>query len=250
MRAEELVGYLDDYLDVERHPDYPNALNGLQVEGPASVDHLCAAVDASEAAVEEAVRLGAHMLLVHHGLFWDGLRALTGRLYRKIAFLIEGRVALYSVHLPLDSHPDVGNCALLAHDLGVALEGGFGRYKDATVGWWGTLDLGRDELRDRMSAVLGGEVRLIAGGPERVRRVGVVTGAGGSFTEEAARVGLDALVAGEGSHHTYLDAMELGVNLYYGGHYATETQGVRALGRHLEEKFGVSWEFVDFPTGL
>jgi dinuclear metal center YbgI/SA1388 family protein len=250
MRTEEVILHLDEYLRVQQHPDYPTALNGLQVEGPAEVTRVAAAVDASEATIGEAVARGAQLLIVHHGLFWDGLRPLTGRRYRKLARLLEGGVALYSVHLPLDSHPEVGNCALLARAIGVEPEGGFGVYKDARVGWWGSVDLDRGELETRVAAAVGGGVRLIAGGPQRLRRVAVVTGGGGSFVEEAALEGMDALVTGEGSHHTYGDAMELGVNLYYGGHYATETFGVRALAAHLEARFGLSWEFIDVPSGL
>ena len=250
MRTEEVIRHLDDYLLVPQHPDYPTALNGLQVEGPAEITRVAAAVDASEATIGEAVARGAQLLIVHHGLFWDGLRPLTGRRYRKLARLLEGGVALYSVHLPLDSHPEVGNCALLARAIGVEPEGGFGVYKDARVGWWGSVDLDRGELDTRLAAAVGGGVRLIAGGPQRLRRVAVVTGGGGSFVEEAAREGMDALVTGEGSHHTYGDAMELGVNLYYGGHYATETFGVQALAAHLEARFGLSWEFIDVPSGL
>ena len=250
MNSESLFQYLDGFLDVRGHPDYPGALNGLQVAGPDEVRHVCAAVDASEAAIAEAIRRGADVLLVHHGLFWEGLRPLTGRRYRKVARLVEGRLAVYSAHLPLDSHPDVGNCILLARLLGLEVGGRFGSYEGTPIGWWGTADLHREELRRLAEERLGGPVTLVPGGPERVRRVGVLTGGGGSFVGEAARAGLDAYVTGEGSHHTVVDAMELGVDLYYGGHYATETSGVRELARHLHERFGVTWEFVDLPTGL
>ena len=110
--------------------------------------------------------------------------------------------------------------------------------------------LHRDELLERLRDSLGGDGRLVSGGPERLERVAVVTGSGGSFLEDAVRTGHDALVTGEGSHHTYVDATELGLNLYYGGHYATETWGVRALAGHLEERFGLPWTFIDAPSGL
>jgi dinuclear metal center YbgI/SA1388 family protein len=253
MKLESLLQYLDSYLGIAGHPDYGGALNGLQVEGNPEVERIVAAVDASEAAVAAAVETRADLLLVHHGLFWDGLKPLTGRRYRKIRPLIENRVSVYSVHLPLDAHAEVGNCALLGRALGLTLEGRFGDYKGTPVGWWGSYAdaLDADALRARLSDALGGgDVHLIAGGPERIERVGVVTGGGASFVEEAVAQSLDALVTGEGSHHTHFEAMEMGIHVLFGGHYATETFGVRALAQHLAERFGLEWDFVDQPTGL
>lgn len=253
MKLESLLQYLDSYLGVTGHPDYPNALNGLQLEGPDEVRRVVAAVDASEASVAAAVAAGADLLLVHHGLFWDGLRPLTGRRYRKAQPLVANSIGLYSVHLPLDAHAEVGNCAMLGRALGLELQGRFGDFKGTPIGWWGSYPDATDAeaLRKRLSAALGGgPVHLIAGGPDRVERIGVVTGGGASFVEEAAALGLDALVTGEGSHHTHFDAMELGIHVLFGGHYATETFGVRALAKHLGERFDLEWEFLDQPTGL
>ncbi len=250
MKLESILQYLDAYLRVSEHADYPNAVNGLQVGGPDAVQRICAAVDASEAAISDAAGKEADLLIVHHGMFWDGLKPATDRRYRKLRCLIEARMGLYSVHLPLDSHSEVGNCALLMRRLGVDLEGRFGHYEDAEIGWWGEIDEDRDEFRDRVEVAVEGPVRLVAGGPQTVRRVGVVTGGGGSLLAEAADAGLDAFVTGEGSHHTFVDAHELGVNVYLAGHYATETFGVRALAGHLAARFGLEWEFLDHPSGL
>jgi dinuclear metal center YbgI/SA1388 family protein len=252
MRLESLLQYLDGYLGVAAHPDYPTALNGLQVDGPSEVTRIATAVDASAASIEAAVEQGADLLIVHHGLFWDGLRPVTGRRFRRIAALIRGKVGLYSCHLPLDSHSEVGNCALLADALGVAREGRFGAYQGVPIGWWGRLaePTSAAELASRIKAALGGPVQSLPGGPERIERVGVVTGGGGSFISEAAEHGLDAFVTGEGSHHHYFDAAELGIHVLLGGHYATETFGVRALGEHLADRFGLTSEFIDQPTGL
>ena len=249
MKLESILQYLDAYLGVATHPDYPVALNGLQVEGPTEIRRVCAAVDASEATIAEAARRGAHLLIVHHGLFWDGLRPITGRRHRKLAELIRSGIALYSVHLPLDSHPEVGNCALLARALGIEPAGRFGRYQGVELGWWGETDVAKSELIRRAEGVLGGPVRAHGAGPERVRRVGVITGSGAPFLEEAARMRLDTLMTGEGPHHAGIDATELGMNLLYGGHYATETFGVRALAEHVAERFGLDQEFLDLPTG-
>lgn len=245
-----LVEYLDEYLAVDEVPDYPNALNGLQVAAPGPVARVVAAVDATEASIRGAVKAGADLLLVHHGLFWDGNRPVTGRRYRRLSALLEAGVAVYASHLPLDAHPEVGNNAVLARELGVEVEGRFGSYQGVELGFWGSLSLRREALAARLDELLGGPVKLIAGGPERVERVGVLTGGGGSFVGQALDAGLDALVTGEGSHHTYFDAQEGGLNLYYGGHYATETWGVKALARHLADRFGLEWTFLDLPTGL
>ena len=248
--ATDIARHLDAYLQTASVPDWKNALNGLQVAGEQPVRKVAAAVDASEASIRGAIEEGCQLLVVHHGLFWDGNRPVTGRRYRRLKLLLEADVALYSAHLPLDVHPEVGNNAVLAQELGLDVRGRFGEHEGVQVGVWGELDVGRDELRDRLSSVLKGPVRLIAGGPERVRRAGILTGGGGSMVTEALAAGLDALITGEGSHHTYFDAMEGGLDLYYGGHYATEVWGVQALARHLAGEFGVDWVFLDLPTGL
>jgi len=250
IELESLARYLDEYLAVEEVPDYANALNGLQVESAGPVRRVAAAVDATVASIGAAVAADCDLLLVHHGLFWDGNRPVTGRRYRRLKALLDAGVAVYSAHLPLDVHAEVGNNAVLARELGLEQRGGFGDYEGTALGVWGELEITREALCARLDDLLGGRVKLIAGGPERLRRVGVLTGGGGSFVGAAVAAGLDALVTGEGSHHTYFDASEGGINLYYGGHYATEVWGVRALAAHLESRFGLPWVFLDQPTGL
>ena len=250
MKLQELVEYLDDYLRVAEVSDAPTALNGLQVANSGAVNRVAAAVDGSEATIEAAIAAGCDLLLVHHGLFWDGNLPVTGRRYRRLRALFDHDVAVYSAHLPLDVHPDIGNNAVLAKELGISVRGAFGEYKGVPLGVWGDCAITREALAARLDDVLGGRVKLIAGGPERIERIGVVTGGGGSMIAQAVTAGLDAYVTGEGAHHTYFDAMEGGINVYYGGHYATETWGVRALARHLEERFDLPWQFIDHPTGL
>lgn len=245
-----LAQYLDEYLDTARVPDYPTALNGLQVDGNRPVRRVALGVDASLAAIEEAVRLECDLLLVHHGLFWDGLGPVTGRRYRKLKACLDSGLAVYASHLPLDLHPEVGNSAVLARAAGIELADTWGDFKGTPIGVWGKLRITREALAARLDELLGGRVRLLAGGPEMIERVGVLTGAGGSMINEAVALGLDALISGEGAHHTFFDAMEGGINVYYGGHYATETWGVKALGAHLEQKFGLEVVFLDLPTGL
>jgi dinuclear metal center YbgI/SA1388 family protein len=247
----ELVSWLDDYLRVREVPDFPGALNGLQVESSGRpVRRVAAAVDAAEATIARALAGGADLVLVHHGLFWDGNQPVTGRRYRRLKPLLEADVALYAAHLPLDVHPEVGNNAVLARALGIEVRGSFGEHQGLPLGVWGELDIRREALCARLDELLGGRVRLLAGGPERVRRVGVITGGAGDEIAAAIAAGLDAFVTGEGKHHHFFDATEGGINVLFGGHYATETWGVQALARKLEETHGIEWFFVDHPSGL
>jgi dinuclear metal center YbgI/SA1388 family protein len=245
-----LVSYLDRYLRIGEVADAPNALNGLQVANSGTVHRAAAAVDLCEATVQMAAQQGADLLLVHHGLFWGGLAPITGRAYRRVAGLVEHDIALYSAHLPLDVHPEVGNNAVLARQLGVARRGDFGEEYGIRIGVWGELDVTRASLAQRLEEIVGGRARLLGFGPERVRRVGIVTGAAGSMIAQAAALGLDTYITGEGAHHTFFDAEELGLNVFYAGHYATETFGVKALAERLCVEFDLPWTFLDHPTGL
>jgi len=251
MLLSELTTYLDAYLNLGAVPDYGNALNGLQVESlSGEVRRIAVAVDAAQATIDAAVREGADLLIVHHGLFWDGNRPVTGRRYHRLRALFDADIAVYGAHLPLDVHPEVGNNAVLARALGVEIRGRFGEYKGMPLGVWGELEIGREALAARLDEVLGSRVAMVPGGPERIRRVGVITGSAGDAIGEARAAGLDAFITGEGAHHHYFDAEEGGINLYLGGHYATEVWGVRALAAHLEERFGLPWSFIAHPTGL
>ncbi|HEX6589268.1 MAG TPA: Nif3-like dinuclear metal center hexameric protein [Longimicrobiales bacterium] len=246
----EIAAYLDEYLQIASIRDWKNALNGLQVANSGSVHRVAAAVDASEQTIDAAIERGCDLLLVHHGLFWAGNRPVTGSRYRRLRALIAHDVAVYGAHLPLDVHPDVGNNALLARALGLVPSGTFASHEGRDIGITATCDRTRADLVSALERELGGAVRLIAGGPERVRRVGVLTGSGGSAIGEAVAADLDTLITGEGSHHTFVDAMEEGLNVLYGGHYATETFGVRALAALLRDRFGLEWDFIDAPSGM
>lgn len=250
MKLDDLVDYLDTYLDIRGVPDHGGAVNGLQVASSGEVTQIAVAVDATQSTISGAVEAGADMLIVHHGLFWDGQQAVTGRRYRRLRALMDADMAVYSSHLPLDVHPEVGNNAVLARAVGIEIEGRFGEYKGQPVGYWGRLEIRREALAARLDQTLGCRVRLVAGGPERVERVGVITGGAADEARAAVESGLDAFITGEGAHHNYFDAEEGGINLYLGGHYATEVWGVRALAEHLREKFDLPWTFIDRPTGL
>ena len=251
MHLGTLVSYLDEYLRIaDEVADAPEALNGLQVGNSGEITRLAAAVDMCEATVRLAAEQHADCLLVHHGLFWGGLRPLTGPAYARVASLMKNNIALYSAHLPLDRHPQVGNNPVLARLLEIKVRGEFGSYHGAPVGVWGEYSGKRDELSWSLTRALGTAPRLLPFGPERIQRVGIVTGAGGSMIPQAAAAGLDTYVTGEGQHWTFFDAEELGVNVFYAGHYATETVGVKALAEHISKKFDLPWVFLDHPTGL
>ena len=247
---ESVFGFLEDLLQVRDFPDYSAAWNGVQVQPPPTLSRVAVAVDASLATIRGAVEVGADLLLVHHGLFWDPDPRLVGPRFKRVQALLEGGVGVYAVHLPLDAHPEVGNAAELAREVGIRVEGRFGEGKGVEVGWWGVAGASREAFHQEVARVVQGPVRLIPGGPAHVERVGVVTGAGGNFIRDAAEKGLDTLLTGEGPHHTFVEAMEYGVNVLYAGHYATETWGVKAVARRLEERFGLPWHFVDVPSGL
>lgn len=250
VELNQIVSYLDDYLKIAEVPDEPDALNGLQVDNGGSVSRVVAAVDACQATVDAAVEAGADLLLVHHGLFWGGNQPVTGRHFRRLHRLLNHGVAVYSAHIPLDCHPEVGNNAVLATALGVTEQEPFGDYRGIRIGVAGLLKTSRDELTTALGDILQTPPHVMPYGPERVKRIGIVTGAGGSLIRQAMAAGLDTFVTGEGAHYTHFDAEEWGITVMYGGHYATETFGVRALARHLGERFGLPWGFADHPTRL
>ncbi len=251
-----IAEHLDTVLRTAELPDYAGAINGVQVEHTGPVQRCAVAVDASLRTIQGAIEAGANLLIVHHGLFWAGTQPLRGRYYDRIRRLIANDVAVYSSHLPLDLHPTLGNNALLAAALELEPTEGFARFQTIDVGRAGTSDVDTSVLADRMRAIAereGGSLVSVGVTPgRRTRRWGICTGAGASSEtlREAAARGIDTLLVGEGPQHTAVDASELGIAVLYGGHYATETFGVRALGAEVERAFGIPWSFIAAPTGL
>jgi dinuclear metal center YbgI/SA1388 family protein len=247
-----IVSYLDQYLRHEGFPDYPGACNGLQLENSGRVVKIAAAVDACERVMAEAVRRGISLLLVHHGLMWEQHSvAFTGPRFRKLKLALDGDLAVYSSHLPLDAHPVVGNASQLAKALGLRKIEPFFPHKGEPVGARGELSATRDTLIERLKEAIHDErITVCSAGPVRVRKVGIVTGGAGSEVAEISRSGVDTFITGEGPHWSYTAAEELGLNVMYAGHYATETFGVRALAGHIAKRFKLGWEFIDHPTGL
>ncbi len=252
MELADLVAHLDAHLRLRELPDYANAVNGLQLANRSGrVTRVAAAVDATLPVVRQAIEQQADLLIVHHGLFWSGLQPWTGAAFERMRLAIEAGLAIYSAHLPLDAHPEHGNNARLAAALGLVPDGGFLNYKGLDVGLTCTTELAREELVARFTTALGGgRVHVCPGGPAVCRRIGLSTGGSGSEVAAAAAAGIDTFLTGEGPHWSYTLAEELGINVLYGGHYATETFGVKALAADLEQRFGLPWGFVDHPTGL
>ncbi len=250
MKLDEIVTYLDGLLRKQEIKDLGNALNGLQVQNDGQVTRVAAAVDACEAVLQQAIEKGADLLIVHHGLFWSGLAPLTGVQCRKLKLALDHNLAVYSMHLPLDAHPKLGNNALLCRALGLKKLKPFFEEFGTELGWQVETRIPRDELAARLAKAVGGPVHLAPGGPAIARKIGVVTGGAGGEIFKVAKLGVDTFITGEGPHWSYTAAEELGLNLFYGGHYATETFGVKALGAELKRKFRLPWEFLDHPTGL
>jgi dinuclear metal center YbgI/SA1388 family protein len=245
-----IVKYSDRLLRTGDIGDYDGAVNGLQVENSGKVTRIAATVDASLATVRLAIKAKADLLIVHHGLFWSPSHPWTGKKYELLRALLDNNLAVYSSHLPLDAHSKLGNNAQLCAALGLKKLRPFFPSHGQVIGLQATTALFRDELVSRLARAIGRRPLVIPGGPKLCRRIGIVTGGAGGDLKIAAAEGVDTFITGEGPHWTYALAEELGINVLYGGHYATETFGVRALAEHLARRFHVPWVFLDHPTGL
>jgi dinuclear metal center YbgI/SA1388 family protein len=247
---QTIVGHCNEILRVGAINDSDRAANGLQVENRGSVTRIAAAVDASLATVKLAIEAKADLLLVHHGLFWSPSHPWTGRRYELLSLLLSQNLAVYSSHLPLDAHPRLGNNALLCAALGLKSLRPFFFEHGQFLGFQSRTKISRLDLANRLARATGTAPRVVPGGPALCQRIGVVTGGAGAELKKAAAEGVDTYVTGEGPHWTYAMAEEMGLNILYGGHYATETFGVKALAAHVSKKFGLPWSFQDHPTGL
>jgi dinuclear metal center YbgI/SA1388 family protein len=255
MRCSELRARLDEELDTGAYAEVDASPNGLQV-GPADaeVDHVAFAVDAAVETIDRAAEAGADLLVTHHGIVWGGLDRVTDTHYRRIAPLVENDLALYVSHLPLDGHQELGNAAGVSDVLGLDDRDPFGRIGGEHIGQRGVASdpYTADGLRETLGSALdtgGRDVRLLSFGPDEIREVGVVTGSGTDWLDEAVAADLDALVTGEGKQQVYHEAREAGIHVALAGHYATETFGVRSL-RDLVSEWGLETTYVDHPTGL
>ena len=246
----EIVNYTNDFLRIREIGDWDNALNGLQIESSGRVTKIGASVDASTRVLAAASKQNVDLLIVHHGLFWPGLRPVTGVLRRQLKVAFENNVALYSAHLPLDLHPQLGNNAQLATALGLKSNQPFFQEKGQLIGVKTRVSLPRDELDRKLQKVLSGPVKTFMFGPKKTETVGIITGGAGSEIYKIAQEGIDTFITGEAPHWAAVAADELGMNLLLGGHYATEVFGAKALAAHLSKRFKVPWAFIDCPTGM
>ena len=247
---DEVVKYLDMELKTASITDYPGAMNGLQLANEGKICRVVAAVDASLPVIEKAAGGGPGLLLVHHGMFWQGAQPVTGAFCQKLKIAMDAGLAIYSSHLPLDVHAELGNNILLCEALGIQNIAPFFDHKGLALGLCGTWPGNRTELGEGLKSVLDGPVHLCPGGSETISKVGLITGGAGSEVVKVAAAGVDTFITGEGPHWSYPLAEELKINVFYGGHYATETFGVKALAKWIAESFSIPWTFVDHPTGL
>jgi dinuclear metal center YbgI/SA1388 family protein len=252
----EIAGYLDSLLETGLTPDYPTALNGLQLENHSEIRGVAAAVDFSSRAVDGAIGAGANLLIVHHGMFWGGAVPIKGASYQKLRKLVENDIAVYSSHLPLDRHPRFGNNVLLAQKLGLEPDGHFARFENIHVGVSGKSDIDTAIVISRAakfaSEHAGVARHTVSETGRRTQHWAICTGAGASSDtlKEAEEMGIDTLIVGEGPHWTAIHAEDHRLVIIYAGHYATETLGVRAIASHLAERYSLPSSFISAPTGL
>jgi dinuclear metal center YbgI/SA1388 family protein len=249
-RIASIVAALDELLEPASFADL--GPNGLQVPGGEEARRIVTGVSAQRELIDRAIELDAQLLLVHHGLFWDfHPTGLSPMLAERLRPLFKHDLALAAYHIPLDAHPEVGNNAILANALGCERHEPFGDFRGRAIGRAGTFGpdgLAAGELFARVREVTGREPLVQGAGPERVRRIGIVSGSAADALGEAAALGLDAFLTGEPKEHVMADAVELGMHFIAAGHYATETFGVRALGDWLADRFGIEHVFVDLPN--
>ena len=246
----EIVDYTNDFLRIREIGDWDNALNGLQIENSGDVTKIGASVDASTRVLAAAVKQNVDLVIVHHGLFWQGLQPVTGALRRQLQLAFENNIALYSAHLPLDLHSEVGNNAQLAAALGLTSIQPFFEEKGQLVGVKARASLPRNEVDRKLQKALAGPVKAFMFGPKKTGKIGIITGGAGSEIYKVALEGIDTFITGEAPHWAAVAADELGMNLLLGGHYATEVFGVKALAVHLSKRFKIPWTFIDCPPGL
>jgi dinuclear metal center YbgI/SA1388 family protein len=241
---DEILAYAAELLDLESFSDY--GPQGLQVVGAETVTKVVCAVSSSLELFERAAAAGAQLVVVHHGLLWDKEpRIVDTRMRRRLEALFASDLTLASYHLALDAHPEIGNNALLARQLGVEVTGPF-----AGIGVGGRLAAAEpvEVFVGRIGELAGREPLVFADGPDPVLRVAILSGGGSRFLGDAAAEGYDLYLTGEAAEPSMHIARESGITLVAAGHYATERLGIQALAARLAERFDLEWEFVELSN--
>lgn len=247
----DIVEFCDTYTRQSTIKDFPGAHNGLQIENNGTVTKIAAAVDAGQMLFEQAIQLNADFLICHHGIFWNAPVPLTGYSYKKIKTALDGNLAIYSSHLPLDCHPEIGNNALLADALKLTRIGSCMTYEGADIAIVAAgPDGGRAELSEKLKALFPGTYQAIEYGSKHPKRIAILTGSGQSAVDQLRANNIDTLITGELRQHHFNMAQELGLNLYPCGHYATETFGVKALAQKVSKQFNIEWSFIQTDCPL
>lgn len=253
MTVQEFDTVCRGWFQPEQFARIDRSMNGLQVgRRDKQVRTLVTAVDACQETFLRARDAGADMLFVHHGLFWGSPIGVTDEHYARLKTLLDADIALYAMHLPLDQHLELGNNAVMAAELGLVDVAPFGRMKGTEIGVQGrlTAPLDMEEIARRLFGGRENTLRMLPFGKTRVESVGLISGGAPFEVEQAISAGLDLYITGDANHIVYHRAQEAGINVIFGGHYATETWGVRALGERCARELGLEHSFIDVPTGL
>lgn len=253
MTTSELDSWFAHLLRPEDYSASDPSQNGLQVDNDgADIKRVAFAVDACQESIERAIRAGAGMLFVHHGLFWREPLCVVGAHYRRIKTLINANMALYASHLPLDAHREVGNNGGIADRLGLVDCRPFGEWRGSCIGYRGetATPVSIDEILIRLFPDGKKPVHVLPFGPKEIRSVGIISGGASDEVDQAIALALDLYITGEIGHEAYHQALENKINVIAGGHYQTETFGVRLVAERLGRETGIDTVFIDVPTGL
>ena len=240
---QKIAAFCDKRTRRHEIKDFKGAYNGLQFENTGGIQKVGASVDAGLIPFQKAVDSNVDLLIVHHGMYWSPLQPITGVKFQKVNTLLNGGLAVYSSHLPLDCHSEIGNNALLAKEIGLQPTGTFLDYEGTDIGLI-TEGISRLDLIEKLQKTFDDKVQSIEFGSEKPNKIAILTGSGSSAVSELKRIGVDTLITGELRQNHYNQAQEEGLNLYLCGHYATEVYGVCALAKEISQKFEIPWEFI------
>ena len=248
---QEIIQWCNDTLKTHEFKDY--APNGLQIEGKSEVKKIVCAVTASQEAIDAAVAQQADLLLVHHGYFWKGeAYPITGMRGKRIKTLIQHDISLVAYHLPLDSHPMLGNNAAIADLLELEIFEALDASERHPIGNIGYLKqaLSPEDFKNLLTERLGFQTIHLPADKKTIQKVGFCTGAAQDFISKAAEQNCDAYISGEVSERTYYEAKELDVHYYACGHHATERYGVQRLGKAISEQFNLEYSYFELNNPI